>query len=42
MPPVPAPCSLLGFPIQFLGLVVTPYLALRYYGGRGSVRAANG
>ncbi|KAL4443003.1 hypothetical protein ABPG77_008494 [Micractinium sp. CCAP 211/92] len=22
---------LLGFPIQFIGLVVTPYLALRYY-----------
>ena len=22
---------LLGFPIQFVGLVVTPYLALRYY-----------
>jgi hypothetical protein len=25
------PCSLLGFPIQFIGLVVTPYLALRYF-----------
>lgn len=24
-------CSLVGWPVQFLGLVVTPYLALRYY-----------
>lgn len=24
-------CSLLGFPIQFIGLIATPYLALRYY-----------
>lgn len=32
-PPTSLPpcCSLLGFPIQFIGLVVTPYLALRYY-----------
>ena len=30
-PPHPPPCSLLGWPIQFLGLVVTPYLALRYF-----------
>jgi hypothetical protein len=27
----PPACSLLGFPIQFIGLVSTGYLGLRYY-----------
>lgn len=27
--------ALLGFPIQLLGLVLTPYLAIRYFVGAG-------
>jgi hypothetical protein len=37
-PPAP-PLQLLGFPIQLLGLVLTPYLAVKYVVDKGNASA---